>query len=74
MKTQVNITLDYLFSEDYKRILNAEHLNMVNKPYSQRYLNKMKIYYEGLEEYEKCDQIRKYIDSRFPHGIGWLIK
>ena len=71
MQSQDSITIEFLFTEDYKRILNGEHLNMVNRPYTKRYILKMKHHYEELEQYEKCTHIIKYMEARFSHINGW---
>lgn len=68
------ITPEFLFNEDFKRIELNEELNMVNKPYSIKYLNKMLLFFEGTQEFMKCAIIKEYISEHFTHGKYWTLK
>jgi hypothetical protein len=68
-----NITLDYLFLEDFLRISNGEVLNLVNKPYTKLYISQMEEYFKTNEEYEKCAIINTYHINRFSHGLLWTL-
>lgn len=65
--------LNIIFRGDYDRICAGEHLNMVNKPFTKHYITQMEEYFKNLEEYEKCEVIKAYHQSRFPYGLLWTM-
>lgn len=58
-------------TEIYNRIKNGKPFNNKLKPYSKSQLNNLieDLIYE--EEYEKCQEVKEFIESRFKHESGF---
>lgn len=65
--------VDILMNDCYDRILSGNPLNNNYKPYTKKFLLKVKDYFEGREEYEKCKTLTDFINKRFDHEYGYTI-
>ena len=68
-----DITFDFIFNEDYILVHNGSVLNILNKPFTKTYIIQMENYFKCREEYEKCEIINNFYNSRFPHGLLWTL-
>jgi len=59
------------YDEVYKRVTSGKPFDKKMKPYSKLQLDRVLKYLEIEEEYEKCQEIKNFIDSRFTHGSGF---
>lgn len=63
---------DYIWNEDYKRVVEGKRLNLMNEPYSLEYIHNMLFYFEDVEEYEKCTELHKVIKKLSNHNLNYI--
>jgi hypothetical protein len=67
LKTKYSI-MNEIYENISKNKLFDDNLNV----YTMDKLNELCIYFENLEEYEKCQVIKNFIDNRFNHKLNYL--
>ena len=67
-------SVDYLMNNSYKRISSGKDFDENFKPYTKDFIKDMVTYFESNEDYEKCQLLIKYIESRFDHEKNYLYK
>ena len=59
-----NILLDLPIEKEFDRIKKNNEISSANIPYTIQYLNMLLKHFEYYEEYEKCQILLKYINSK----------
>ena len=62
---------EYLMIETFKRIKENKHYDVNFKPYNKELLNNLLRFFEEREEYEKCQLIHEFIESRYNHELNY---
>lgn len=68
----ISRALTHLWDEDYNRIISGKRLNLINRPYTLKYIENMISHYEDHEEYEKCQQLFGIREELLNHEIGYV--
>jgi hypothetical protein len=63
--------IEIKYDEIYNRVKSGKPFNNKLKPYSKIQLDSVLYFLEGEEEYEKCQEIKNFIDNRFTHELGF---
>lgn len=63
--------MDYLLLEDYKRIVSGKRLNILNRPYSIDFINKIIEHFESTEDYEKCKELILIKNNILNHDLNY---
>lgn len=67
------MSLEKNANTDYIRLTGGLRLNMVNKPYTIIYINKLILYFEVKEEYEKCGALVKVKEQILNHNNNYCL-
>lgn len=67
-------SFDYLMNNSFKRIASGKDFDENFKLYTKDFIKDMVTYFESNEDYEKCQLLIKYIESRFDHEKNYLYK
>lgn len=67
-------TKNSVMNEIYQRILQNKPFDKNLKPYTREKLISTLLYFENIEEYEKCQSISGFIQNRFNHSVNFKIK
>ena len=67
-------SFDYLMNNSFKRIASGKDFDENFKTYTKDFIKDMVTYFESNEDYEKCQLLIKYIESRFDHEKNYLYK
>lgn len=62
---------NYIWNEDYKRVVEGKRLNLMNEPYTIDYIHNILFYFEDIEEYEKCTELHKVIKTILNHNSNY---
>ena len=60
------------YKQDYNRLVQGERLNVLNRPYTTEYIKDLILYFEDLEEYEKCSTLIKVIKKIENHNSNYI--
>ena len=60
-----------IFSETFDRINSNKYYDSKFKPYKKEFLKKILLHFEDLEEFEKCQVIKNFIEVRFDHELNY---
>jgi hypothetical protein len=65
-------TLNSVMNEVYNRISQNKPFDKNLKPYKKSYIDEVLEYFEDREDYEKCQILSDFINSRFNHVTNFL--
>lgn len=64
---------DYLMNSNYERINKGKCYDINFKPYEKDVVEKMIVYFEQREEYEKCKILLDFSKERFNHEKNYVL-
>jgi len=59
-------------NEVYQRISENKPFDINLKPYKEEQVREVLEYFEGREDYEKCQVISNFLNKRFNHTTNFL--
>ena len=62
---------EFIMKETYNRIESNKCFDIKLKPYKKDFLEKLLLYFEEKEEFEKCVVINNFIKKRFNHKLNF---
>ena len=65
------ISYESVMKETYNRVESNKCFDIKLKPYKKDFLEKVLLYFEEKEEFEKCMVINNFINQRFNHKLNY---
>ena len=65
-------TLNSFMNEIYQRVSENKPFDYNLKPYKESQIKEVLEYFEIREDYEKCQILSNFLNSRFNHTINYL--
>ena len=62
---------EFIMKETYNRIESNKCFDIKLKPYKKDFLEKVLLYFEEKEEFEKCVVINNFIKQGFNHKLNY---
>jgi hypothetical protein len=73
MDTIVMHSYSYLMNSSYDRINQGKFYDISFKPYTVDFIDKLIVYFEEREEYEKCKVLLDFSKERFDHEKNYVL-
>jgi hypothetical protein len=74
MINELNLkSYDYLMNSTLLRIESGKNFDERFKPYPEKFIKKIILYFESKEEFEKCQTLQNFINIRFNHDLNFKL-